>query len=138
MGSAALVLAACGSNPSSSTSKGVGINLTPSPNFAYPVTDPNLPQDCAQNPSQIPAQSGGVIRVTAQAVPKANFAFMTAELSAFVHDAGNCIYSANIVKRGNRYDMVFGFVNDSGRMNPSAVAHFLRLQQFAIASVTLS
>ena len=59
---------------------------------------------------------------------------MTAELSAFEHDAGNCFYSAKIVKRGNRYDIDFGFVNDPGQ-DPSAIAHYLKLQRFAIVSV---
>jgi hypothetical protein len=77
--SAALMLAACGSNPTSSASKGLGFDPVASPKFSYPVADPELPPDCSQNPLQIPRQSGGVIRVTAQAVPEANFAFMTAE-----------------------------------------------------------
>ena len=131
------MLTSCGSDASSSASKGLGFDPVASPKFSYPVADPELPPDCAQSPSQIPRQSGGVIRLTAQGIPKANFAFMTAELSAFEHDVGNCFYSANLVKRGNRYDMVFGFVNNS-RMKPSTVAHYLRLQRFAIASVTLS
>jgi hypothetical protein len=81
--------------------------------------------------------NGGVIEVTALLVPKADFPFAVAEIGYFEAFAGNCFYSAHVAQKGSRFEMVFGFKTGSGPgpMNPSAVAHFLRLQRFAVSSV---
>jgi hypothetical protein len=145
----ALVLAACSSTPSAQTTSTTNPETgLPGmyPNFSYPVADPALPQSCSTSPNQhyssevgpsgAERQEGGAIEVTALVIPRGTFTFATAELTAIVHDAGNCFYSANVIQKGDRSEMVFGFNGGAGPMDPSAVAHFLRLQRFAFSTVT--
>jgi hypothetical protein len=116
-----------------------------SPNFSYPVTDPALPQSCETTSgahwssevgtSHLERQSGGDIEVTALVIPKGTWTFATAELEAIEHYAGNCFYSANVLQKGGRSEMVFGFKGGSGPMNPSAVAAYLKLQKAVVSSV---
>ena len=119
------------------------------PSFTYPVSDPGLPQDCRiNNPNQhwssevgtshLLRSTGGVTEARALAIPKANFPGVSGELSAFENEVGNCFYSSAVVQKHNRYEMVFGFKDASGPMNPAAIANYLRLQRFVIASVTRS
>jgi hypothetical protein len=118
------------------------------PNFSYPVSDPALPATCGISPdkncsseigtSHEQRQKGGVVEVTALVIPQGTWTFAATELDAFVHEIGNCIYSANVIQRGSGSEMLFGFKEGAGPMDPTAVAHFLRLQQFAVSSVTQS
>lgn len=141
-----LIFVSCGSDPSGSSSDNPGVPLTPSPKYTLPISDPALPPECIPDPSKhwssevglshLQRQSGGVIKVTARAIPKANYTFVVLELDAFEHYVGNCFYSAKIVSGRRPFEIEFGFQQGTGLMNPSAVAAYLKLQRFALASVT--
>lgn len=146
-----LVLAACGSSGSphgsaSTTTTDAAGFAAPYPNVRYPVSDSTLPAVCKEIPDQhwssevgtshLQRENGGVIEVKALAVPKADAAFVDGEIDYLDAFAGNCFFSSNVVQQGARFEMVFGFKSGAGPMNPSAVAHYLRLQRFAFSSVT--
>jgi hypothetical protein len=144
----ALFLAACGSTPSESSTSTTDQAGFPAdyPTVQYPVSDPALPPNCTETPDQpgssqigsshLQRNNGGVVEVTALVVPKATFPFAVGELGEFQALAGNCFYSAHVAQKGARFEMVFGFKDGAGPMDPSVVAHFLRLQRFALSSVT--
>jgi hypothetical protein len=142
----ALLFASCGSDPSGLSSDSPGVSQTPSPKYTLPVSDPSLPAECIPDPtrhwssevgsSHLQRQSGGAIKVAARAIPKANYTFVVLELDAFEHYVGNCFYSAKIVSGHRLFEIEFGFQQGTGSMNPQAVAAYLKLQRFALASVT--
>lgn len=146
-----LVLAACGSSGSpygsaSTTSTDAAGFAAPYPSVRYPLSDPTLPSVCKEIPDQhwssevgtshLQRVNGGVIEFKALAVAKADAAFVDGEIGYLDAFAGNCFYSSNVVQQGTRFEMVFGFKRGAGPMDPSAVAHYLRLQRFAFSSVT--
>jgi hypothetical protein len=142
------LFAACGSPPSASTTSSTNSKTgLPGmhPAFSYPVADPSLPELCGTAPNEhwsseagtsgVERQSGGQVEVTALVVPGGTWTFATAELTGIEHEAGNCFYSANVLQKDGRSELVFGFKDGSGPMNPKAVAAFLRLQNAVVSSV---
>jgi hypothetical protein len=116
---AALLLAACRTSPSASTTSTTN-SLTDLPglypNFVYPVTDPALPSFCGlhsdeQGSSEIRSidrQNGGAIEVTARVIPIATWTFAVSELAVFDNATGNCFYSSKVIQRGHKLSMVVG------------------------------
>ena len=112
------------------------------------INDPSLPQRCriqrgkrassqtkeSGNPGR---QSGGTIEIVATV--RKDIGLDTAFGVTLVLDAhdGNCFYSEDLKLKNHRIVDVFGFEKANPAMNPSAVAHFLRLQSETYSSVTL-
>jgi hypothetical protein len=83
-------------------------------------------------------ESGGKIEVVATARKSVNLPSFNIQVAVLDADDANCFYSQQIRDRGGHLQLALGFQRSNPRMDPRAVATFLRAQTYEFSSVTES